>query len=83
MPGSQLQRLGLSAALMLVLVILAAIAGPALGRTSEPPAAKVLSLDEAVALAIQNSPEIKAEQFAVLKRQSQRAQAGRRPLCPA
>ena len=75
MPGSQLQYPRLSAALILVLVILAAIAGPALGRTSEPPAVKVLSLDEAVALAIQNSPEIKAEQFAVLKRQSQRAQA--------
>jgi len=75
MPGSQLKRLGLPAALVLVFVILAAIAGPALGRTSEPPAAKVLSLDEAVALAVKNSPEIKAEQFAVLKRQSQRAQA--------
>ena len=64
---------------MLVLVFLAAIAGPALGRTSEPPAVKVLSLDEAVALAIRNSPEIKAEQFAVLMRQSQR----RRPMPPA
>ena len=75
MPGSQLKRFRLPAALILVLVVLAAIAGPALGRTSEPPAVKVLSLDEAVALAIRNSPEIKAEQFAVLMRQSQRAQA--------
>ena len=75
MPGSQPKRLRLPAALTLVLVILAAIAGPALGRTTEPPAVKVLSLDEAVTLAIRNSPEIKAEQFAVLRRQSQRAQA--------
>ena len=75
MPGSQPKRLRLPAALILVLVILAAIAGPALGRTTEPPAVKVLSLDEAVTLAIRNSPEIKAEQFAVLMRQSQRAQA--------
>ena len=63
------------AALMALLVFLAAIAGPVLGQTSEPPAVKVLSLDEAVMLAIRNSPEIKAEQFAVLMRQSQRAQA--------
>ena len=75
MPGSQPKRLRLPAALILVLVVLAAIAGPALGRTTEPPAVKVLSLDEAVTLAIRNSPEIKAEQFAVLMRQSQRAQA--------
>lgn len=39
------------------------------------PAPRVLSLDEAVALAVQNSPQIKEEQFGVLKRQSQRAQA--------
>lgn len=75
MPGRQLQRLGLPAALILVFVILSAIAEPALGQTSEPPTVKVLSLDEAVALAVKNSPEIKAEQFAVLIRQSQRAQA--------
>ena len=48
MPGSQPKRLRLPAALILVLVVLAAIAGPALGRTTEPPAVKVLSLDEAV-----------------------------------
>lgn len=39
------------------------------------PAPRVVSLEEAVALAVQNSPQIKEEQFGVLKRQSQRAQA--------
>ncbi|MGE3537182.1 MAG: TolC family protein [Candidatus Tectimicrobiota bacterium] len=39
------------------------------------PAARVVSLEEAVSLAVQNSPQIKEEQFGVLKRQSQRAQA--------
>lgn len=71
------KRVRSHAALMLVLVTVcvAATAGPALGRTTEPPPVKMLSLDEAVALAVRNSPEIKAEQFAVLIRQSQRAQA--------
>ncbi len=36
---------------------------------------RVVSLEEAIALAVQNSPQIKEEQFGVLKRQSQRAQA--------
>lgn len=76
MSSSRLERVRLHATLMFVLVILyaAAIAAPVLART-EPPAVRVLTLDEAVALAVQNSPEIKAEQFAVLMRQSQRAQA--------
>ena len=39
------------------------------------PTPRVLSLDEAIALAVKNSPQIKEEQFGVLKRQSQRAQA--------
>jgi outer membrane protein TolC len=39
------------------------------------PAPRVLSLNESLALAVQNSPQIKEEQFGVLKRQSQRAQA--------
>ncbi|MGQ4807361.1 hypothetical protein NKDENANG_00709 [Candidatus Entotheonellaceae bacterium PAL068K] len=38
-------------------------------------APRVVSLDEAVALAIRNSPQVKEEQFGVLVRQSQRAQA--------
>lgn len=61
--------------LVLALACAAATAAPTLGRTTEPPDVKMLSLDEAVALAVQNSPEIKADQFAVLIRQSQRAQA--------
>jgi outer membrane protein len=50
--------------------------------TNPPPASaqaktepRAFSLDEALALAIQNSPQIKEEQFGVLIRQSQRAQA--------
>ena len=72
-----LKRVRSQATLSLVLIVLCAAltARPALARTTEPPAVKVLSVDEAVALAVQNSPEIKAEQFAVLMRQSQRAQA--------
>ena len=77
MCGSKLKRVGFRTTLMLVLVFLSVVAtaAPVLARTTEPPAAKVLTLDEAVALAIRNSPEIKTEQFAVLIRQSQRAQA--------
>ncbi len=77
MSGSRPKRVGPHATLMLVLVFLsvAMTAGPALARTTEPPAVKVLTLDEAVALAVRNSPEIRAKQFAVLVRQSQRAQA--------
>jgi outer membrane protein TolC len=39
------------------------------------PTPRVLTLDEALALAVKNSPQIKEEQFGVLQRQSQRAQA--------
>jgi outer membrane protein len=39
------------------------------------PSPYVLSLEDAVALAVKNSPQIKEQQFGVLKRQSQRAQA--------
>ena len=77
MSGSRLKCVRSHATLMLVLVFMsvAMTTGPVLARTTEPPAGKVLTLDEAVALAVRNSPEIKAEQFAVLMRQSQRAQA--------
>ena len=76
MSSSMLERVRVHAGLMLVLVILcvAMAARPAFART-EPSAVKMLTVDEAVALAVRNSPEIKAEQFAVLMRQSQRAQA--------
>lgn len=77
MSSSRSRRFGARAALMLaftmVFVTIAAL--PASARTTEPPSPRVLSLEEAVALAVRNSPEIKAEQFAVLIRQSQRAQA--------
>ena len=76
MSSSTLERVRVHAGLMLVLAILcvAMAARPAFART-EPSAVKMLTVDEAVALAVRNSPEIKAEQFAVLMRQSQRAQA--------
>ena len=76
MSSSRLERVRVHAGLMLVLAILcvAMAARPAFART-EPSAVKMLTVDEAVALAVRNSPEIKAEQFAVLMRQSQRAQA--------
>ena len=76
MSSSTLERVRVHAGLMLVLVILcvAMAARPAFART-EPSAVKMLTVHEAVALAVRNSPEIKAEQFAVLMRQSQRAQA--------
>ena len=76
MSSNTLERVRVHAGLMLALVILcvAMAARPAFART-EPSAVKMLTVDEAVALAVRNSPEIKAKQFAVLMRQSQRAQA--------
>ena len=58
MCGSKLKRVGSRTALMRVLVFLSVLvtAGPALARTAEPPAVKVLTVDEAVALAVRNSP---------------------------
>lgn len=48
--------------------------GPAID--AQPKAAPMLlSLDDALAMAIQNSPQVKEEQYGVLMRQSQRAQA--------
>jgi len=52
------------------------LAGSVTGVAAQQrPAPRVLSLDEALTLAVKNSPQIKEEQFGVLKRQSQRAQA--------
>jgi outer membrane protein len=52
------------------------LAGSMIGVAAQQrPAPRVLSLNESLALAVQNSPQIKEEQFGVLKRQSQRAQA--------
>jgi outer membrane protein TolC len=63
-----------------VLVVLFILGGCVVSSPSEAaaqqnPAPRVLSLDEAIALAVQHSPQIKEEQFGVLVRQSQRAQA--------
>src|SRR5207237_641171 len=62
-------RLGL---VMLSMVLAGSVTGVA---AQQRPAPRVLSLDEALALAVKNSPQIKEEQFGILKRQSQRAQA--------
>jgi outer membrane protein TolC len=52
------------------------LAGSVTGVAAQQrPVPRVLSLDEALTLAVKNSPQIKEEQFGVLKRQSQRAQA--------
>ncbi len=61
-----------SAVLVVLLVGLGIASGQARRAT---PSAQVVTLEEAVALAIQHSPQIKEEQFGVLIRQSQRAQA--------
>jgi len=58
-----------------VLLSLWLAAGVTDATAQQRPAPRVLSLEEAVALAVQHSPQIKEEQFGVLKRQSQRAQA--------
>jgi len=63
------------ARLGLVLLSTLLIGGVTHVAAQQRPTPRVLSLDEAVALAVQNSPQIKEEQFGVLKRQSQRAQA--------
>src|SRR5215471_9819148 len=57
---------------MLSMLLVGSVRGVA---AQQRPAPRVLSLDEALALAVKNSPQIKEEQFGVLKRQSQRAQA--------
>ena len=66
-------RGGLRLALVVVVVLLAGSVTRLAAQ--QRPAPRVLSLEEAVVLAVQNSPQIKEEQFGVLKRQSQRAQA--------
>ena len=57
---------------MLSMLLVGSVTGVA---AQQRPAPRVLSLDEALALAVKNSPQIKEEQFGVLQRQSQRAQA--------
>jgi outer membrane protein len=57
---------------MLCMLLAGSMAGVA---AQQRPAPRVLSLNESLALAVQNSPQIKEDQFGVLHRQSQRAQA--------
>lgn len=66
-----------SAGVMLILVLLNVFIAisPSASSAQSRPAPRAFSLDEAIALAIQTSPQIKEEQFGVLLRQSQRAQA--------
>lgn len=61
---------------VLLIVISVLLAGQVTwAMAQQRPAPRVLSLQEAIALAVQHSPQIKEEQFGVVKRQSQRAQA--------
>jgi len=76
-PVWQYQSLVWRGGLSLALVVLSALLAGGLAHVAaqQRPTPRVLSLADAVALAVQNSPQIKEEQFGVLKRQSQRAQA--------
>jgi outer membrane protein len=62
---------------LLVYVVLGMLTCCSAVRTvaQQAPAPQTLSLEEALALAVQHSPQIKEEQFGVLRRQSQLAQA--------
>jgi outer membrane protein len=72
-----LQRLSWRGEVSLGLVVLSLLlAGyPPRVAAQQRPNPQVLSLEEALSLAVKNSPQIKEQQFGVLKRQSQRAQA--------
>src|SRR5574341_372264 len=71
------QRVSWRGGVSLVLMVLSLfLAGHPPRVAAQPrPTPRELSLADAVALAMQNSPQIKEQQFGVLKRQSQRAQA--------
>lgn len=71
------RRVGLHAGLVLMAIVVSTLTCGTFAAVwaQQDPASRLLSLEEAVALAIQYSPQIKEEQFGVLKRQSQRAQA--------
>src|SRR5215470_12535648 len=66
-------RGGVRLGLMVLSLLLAGHPPRVVAQQGPPP--HVLSLQDAVALAVKNSPQIKEQQFGVLKRQSQRAQA--------
>jgi outer membrane protein len=71
------QRLSWHGGVRLGLMVLSLLlAGPPPRVAAQQrPTPQVLSLEDAVSLAVKNSPQIKEQQFGVLKRQSQRAQA--------
>jgi len=66
-------RGGVRLGLMVLSLLLAGHPPRVVAQQGPPP--HVLSLEDAVALAVKNSPQIREQQFGVLKRQSQRAQA--------
>jgi len=66
-------RVGVSLGLVMLSTLL--VGSVTRVAAQQRPTLRVLSLDEAIALAVKNSPQIKEEQFGVLKRQSQRRQA--------
>src|SRR5262245_16561930 len=76
-PGGRSQRLSWRGRVSLVLMVLSLLlAGQCPRVVAQPrPTPRELSLEDAVSLSVKNSPQIKEQQFGVLKRQSQRAQA--------
>src|SRR2546425_2872362 len=71
------QRLSWHGGVRLGLIVLSLLLAGSPPRVvaQQRPTPQVLSLEDAVSLAVKNSPQIKEQQFGVLKRQSQRAQA--------
>src|SRR5712691_9349794 len=71
------QRLSWHGGVRLGLMVLSLllVGSPPRVAAQQRPTPQVLSLEDAVSLAVKNSPQIKEQQFGVLKRQSQRAQA--------
>ena len=71
------RRFSQQAQVRLGLLVLSALMAlnPARSQAQQRTSPRVIALDEAIALAVQHSPQIKEEQFGVLLRQSQQAQA--------
>src|SRR5512134_2426708 len=71
------RRFSQQAQVSLVLLVLSALTAfnPVRRQAQQRTTPRVIALDEAIALAVQHSPQIKEEQFGVLLRQSQQAQA--------
>lgn len=73
MPNMLLRRSSMRFGFLVLSLLLASSLNGAVAQ--QPTTPRVLSLDQAIAVAVRNSPLVKEEQFGVLLRQSQRAQA--------